>query len=381
MPATGQPVSADEETHCHLQLNCNKEGPSWHLGPGEERCDVAMETTTAAGQPLPGIVVLTGPLGAGKTTLLQHWLAEIPRGEAAVIVNEFAEVGVDGELLHEHVEAVVELTGGCICCSTQADLVRALVTLSERVPPPRRVFVETSGAASPGAVLRSVARGPVSRRMRLDGVVTVVDPTRIEHVATALLFHEQVALADVIVFSRGDIGATEVFDRAEETLRARNPAAVYARAARGVVLQDVPGGLDGLLARRADVLEAPWVILGAPGAIHDNTLGAVSLALEGTLDGERFSSWIEAVVALSGPRLVRLKGIVAIAGVPVRIVLHGVGGATEVSFGRPWSDTPPRSRVVFIGAGLDADTLREGFARCIAEAPANSDVSAPDRPR
>lgn len=340
--------------------------------------------SAAAPHDAPRITVLTGPLGAGKTTLLQRWLGDIPRGEAAVIVNEYAEVGVDGELLHDHVDAVVELTGGCICCSTQADLVRALVALSEQEVPPRRVFVETSGAASPGAVLRSIARGPVSRRMHLDGVVTVVDPTRLARVADALLFHEQVALADVIVLTRGDTGATEVFDHAEDVLRARNPTVLFARAARGVILDAAEGSLDALLARRDDNLGAPWVILGRPDALHDGTLAAVSLTREGTLDGERFSAWIEAVVARAGSNLVRLKGIVAIEGVPVRIVIHGVVGATEVSFGLPWGDTPPRSRLVFIGVALEADALHEGFARCAADAQppvADSAVSAPDRPR
>lgn len=317
----------------------------------------------------PRITVISGPLGAGKTTLLQRWLADVPRGEAAVIVNEFAEVGVDGELLAEHVDALVELTGGCICCATQADLVRALVQLADRPSPPRRVFIETSGAASPGAVVRSITRGPVSRRMRLDGVVTVVDPTRVERVARALLFHEQVAFADVIVLTRADAADTALFERVEAALRARNPAAVFARAARGALLAEEGGGLDALLARRAEDFGAPWVVLRPPGDLHDSALAAASLTLDGALESERFAAWIEGVVATSGPRLVRLKGVVAIAGVPVRLVLQGVGGAVEVSFGRPWALDPPRSRVVFIGVELDPASLQAGFVACAARDP------------
>lgn len=317
----------------------------------------------------PRVTVISGPLGAGKTTLLQRWLADIPRGEAAVIVNEFAEVGVDGELLAAHVDALVELTGGCICCSTQADLVRALVALAACDPAPRRVFIETSGAASPGSVVRSITRGPVSRRMRLDGVVTVVDPTRVERVARALLFQEQVAFADVVVLTRADAGATELFERVEQELRARNPAAVFARAARGALVGEDGADLDALLARRGEDFGAPWVVLRPPGDLHDGALAAVSLVHEGPLDSDRFAAWIEGVVADFGPRLVRLKGVVGLGGVPVRLILQGVGGAVEVSFGRPWALDPPRSRVVFIGVELDRASLQAGFVACAASDP------------
>jgi G3E family GTPase len=295
----------------------------------------------------PRVTVVTGPLGAGKTTLLNRWLEGFAPGEVAVIVNEFGDVGVDGDLLAARAREVVELTGGCVCCTTRADLVRALLDLAGRTPAPRRVFVETSGAASPAAVVRAVTRGPVARRMRLDGVVTA----------------EQVAYADVIVLTRADVAAVETFERAELALAARNPTAAMARAARGGQLTPSEG-LDALLARRSEEFSAPWVLIRPADAPHDVALRAVSLLREGVLHAERFASWIERVVVEAGGRLMRLKGIVAVEGVPMRIVLQGVGDAVEVSFGPDWAAGPRRSRVVLIGVELDEAGLQKSFDAC-----------------
>ncbi len=311
----------------------------------------------------PRVTVVTGPLGAGKTTLLNRWLEGFAPGEVAVIVNEFGDVGVDGDLLAARAREVVELTGGCVCCTTRADLVRALLDLAGRTPAPRRVFVETSGAASPAAVVRAVTRGPVARRMRLDGVVTVVDPARVERHLRSLLFAEQVAYADVIVLTRADVAAVETFERAELALAARNPTAAMARAARGGQLTPSEG-LDALLARRSEEFSAPWVLIRPADAPHDVALRAVSLLREGVLHAERFASWIERVVVEAGGRLMRLKGIVAVEGVPMRIVLQGVGDAVEVSFGPDWAAGPRRSRVVLIGVELDEAGLQKSFDAC-----------------
>ena len=105
-------------------------------------------------------VGLLGPNGAGKSTLLRSWLEQLPRNETAVIVNEQGEVGVDGELLAARVARLREITGGCVCCRSQAELSSALLELGTTPPRPSRLFVETSGAASPaGVILRGSSFG------------------------------------------------------------------------------------------------------------------------------------------------------------------------------------------------------------------------------
>lgn len=314
----------------------------------------------------PRVTVVTGGLGAGKTTLVNGWLARIPRGDAAVIVNEFGDVGVDGELLAERAREVVELTGGCVCCTTQADLVRALLAIAEQPSPPPRVFVETSGAASPAGVVRAFTRGPVSRRMRLDGVVAVVDATRATRLDESLLAAEQAAYADVVVLTRVDACTPEARDFARSIVARRNPAALVATASRGTVIDPPAGDLDALLARRDDDLGALRIVRAGEGTTHDLGIESVSLSHDGALDEERFSAWVESEVARLGGRLMRVKGILAIEGVPVRVVLQGVTDRVEVTFGAPWDDAAPQSRMVLIGYGLAGEGLAEGFARCAA---------------
>ena len=177
------------------------------------------------------VTVLTGFLGAGKTTLLNRWLAEYPRGDVAVVVNEHGEAGIDGELLRARVRTLVEITGGCVCCTTQNDLVRTLGELSSRQPPFTRVFVETSGAASPAGVLRAIARAQTERALVLDGVVTVVDATRSSVLEEHELAVEQVGYADVIVLTRADACDAEALSRAEHEVAHWNGAAVICSAA------------------------------------------------------------------------------------------------------------------------------------------------------
>lgn len=308
------------------------------------------------------VTVITGFLGAGKTTLLNRWLGEHPRGDVAVIVNEVGAIGVDGELLAERARTLVEIAGGCVCCATNGELVRALADLATRAPPPRRVFIETSGAASPAGVLRAIARGPAAEALRLDGVVTVIDARRVERLAENDLAAEQVGYADVLVLSRSDACDEPALDAARASLARRNGTAVIATATRGALCDRE--SLDALLASRADDLDAAPFVVVPPTAAH--AIESIALTLEGEVDEDRFADWVESQLARFEGRLLRLKGIVAVAGLDERMILQGVADEIEVSFGAPWGDAARSSRVVLVGFGLDRSELEPGLARCIA---------------
>lgn len=304
------------------------------------------------------MTVVTGFLGAGKTTLVNAWLAGFGRGEIAVIVNELGAVGIDGELLAARARTIVEITGGCVCCGSQAELVRALEEIAGADAPPVRVLVETSGAASPAGVLRAVSSGGRGDGFVLDGVVTVLDATRADAVCEHALAIEQIGYADIVVLSRVDLDA-DAAERAAASVSARNGAAVIARAARGVVLG--AASLDDVLGLRSGDLAFAREVPPVP-VKHDYE--SIALTIDGDVDGERFADFMETVLAPFAGRLFRTKGILAVSGVAERVIVQGVADTAEIDFGVRWGDTVRTSRLVVVGYALDRAALVEGFARC-----------------
>lgn len=304
------------------------------------------------------VTVVTGFLGAGKSTLMERWLGELA-GETAVIVNEWAEVGIDGSLLKGRAPRLYEITGGCLCCSSQAELHRALADVATMDPAPARVLIETSGAASPAGVVRALVQGPARERLRLDGIVTVVDGTRLERTLAFDLAIEQLGFADVVVVSHAE--ALDERKAVEATVRSRAPAAVVTYASRGTL----EGGLslEGLLAKRDAAIHLPDATTPAHAAID-----SVAMEHSGDLDEDRFLAWAEASLGEVEARILRIKGILSIEGVPARVIVQGVGEAIEVKVGAPWREAPRRSRLVVLGLGLEPHALRAGFAACATRA-------------
>lgn len=312
------------------------------------------------------VTVITGFLGAGKTTLLNRWLRDYARDDVAVVVNEFGAIGIDGELLRERVRALVEVTGGCVCCVTHAELVAALTGFASRAHPPRRVFVETSGAASPAGVLRAISNGPQASLLRLDGIVTVLDAERIDALAGNDLAREQLGYADVVVLSRSMADAPERNDAALETVAARNGTAVVVRADHGEIVDPPGASLATVLAMRSQ-FDPRWRLERPRTSAHVDGIESLSFAIEGEVDEERLIDWIEEQLASHAGRLLRTKGIVAVAGLNVRLVLQGVADQLAVTFGAPWGAGEVRaSRMVVVGFGLDRAALEEGFRGCEA---------------
>lgn len=346
--------------------------------------------------PIP-VTLLTGFLGAGKTTLLNRLLHDLSAGRVAVVVNEFGEAGLDHDLIEAAAEDVVLMPAGCICCSIRGDLSRTLMSLLARRArgelPFDRVVIETTGLADPGPIHHTLLVDPVlAPNYALDGIVTAVDA--VLGAATLNRHAEaqaQVAMADRIVLTKSDLADATTMTVLAARLDRLNPGVPRITADRGAV---PPGALFGLGALRRAMahdhaltwLAAPQsdpvpdplaglsglgrprkrrqVDLGAPSHhASDDRISTASITLDDPIPAQVFDFWLDTLIALRGPDILRMKGIVHIEDVPKPFVFHGVQHIFDppVQLER-WHDGDTTSRVVVIARDIPKADLESSLA-------------------
>jgi G3E family GTPase len=334
---------------------------------------------TASPERLP-VSVLTGFLGSGKTTLLKHLLTRPELSDTAVVINEFGEVGLDHLLVEAAREDMVLLASGCLCCTVRGDLVDALRRLFKRrargeVPAFRRVVIETTGLADPAPVLQTLMQDPLlSDVYRLDGVIVTVDAVnamdQLDRQAESV---KQAAVADRLILTKTDL-VSEVAGLTTR-LRRLNPAAPILIAEQGRI--DPALILDaGLYNPTTKSLEAQaWLKSEAYAEAghhhghpldrnrHDDHIRAFCLTWDRPLDWGRFADWIESLISLHGSGLLRMKGLLNVAGSGGPVAIHGVQHQFHPPVELPaWPDGDRRSRLVFITRDIEAPSIKAGLA-------------------
>ncbi len=314
------------------------------------------------------VTVLTGYLGAGKTTLLNRILTEDHGKKFAVIVNEFGEAGIDGDLVVGADEEVFEMNNGCICCTVRGDLIRILDGLMKRKGKFDAIIVETTGLADPAPVAQTFfVDQDVGDATKLDAVVTVTDAKWLkERLKDAPEAKNQIAFADVIVLNKTDLVTPEELASVEAAIRAINPYAKLHRTERCAL------PIDQLLDRNAFDLDRildiePDFLESGHHHHHSDEVRSMSFTIPGDVDPEKFMPWINDVSQAQGPNILRSKGILAFKGEPRRFVFQGVHMILDGDLQRDWKPGEAReSRLVFIGRDLNENELRKGFEACAA---------------
>lgn len=319
------------------------------------------------------VTVVTGYLGAGKSTLLNHVLKGTDGRKYAVIVNEFGEVGVDGELIETGDEELIELSSGCLCCVVRGDLILTLKRLLKRGPEIDGILIETTGVANPSPVIQTFTADQVLAGLsRLDAVVTVVDAVHIkQRLADSPDAVDQVALASVILLNK--VSDAPDADAVEAELRAINPHAPIHRTDRGKI---DPGAILDTGSFSLDRVANDLVSEDEHhhhdhdhhhDHVSENGIASVSVKVDSPLDADLLEAWIENLLMLRGEQILRLKGILSVSGEDRRVVVQSVHMMYEGDFGAPWGDAPRGSRLVVIGRDLDANEIREGLTACRAK--------------
>lgn len=339
------------------------------------------------------VTLLTGFLGAGKTTLLNHLIRDPDAGRIAVIMNEFGDVGLDHDLIEEATEETVLLQSGCLCCSIRGDLSKTLVSLRIRRERDElsfdRLVIETSGIADPAPILHTlVVDRFVSSSYRMDGVVTLADAATGPHTLdTQFEAVHQVAMADVIILTKTDLVTPEELARFETRLDSINSSARHVRAdhgrvptgtlfglsalRKGVTSDDIsdwlgmtvpkPDPLAGLSGFAPKPSQPAALPLNQPGAQahHDHRIASASIEVEDPIPAAVFDFWIDTLVALRGPDILRMKGIVHVEGVEWPFVFHGVQHIFDAPVPlKSWPGKDTTSRVVVIARDIDKGDLQ-----------------------
>lgn len=312
------------------------------------------------------ITVVTGFLGAGKTTLLNQILNGDHGRRFAVVVNEFGEAGIDGDLMVGVEEEIFETNNGCICCSVRGDLIRILGGLLKRPGRLDGILIETTGLANPAPVVQTFfVDSDLARRTKLDAIVTLVDASLFDnHLTQHIEVPVQLAFADMVLLNKIDLIERDRLPEVEDRIRSLNPHCEIIHTNRA----EVP--IDRLLGR--DAFDLARVLEKEPNFLegdlhHPHSHGVVSRSLvsDRPVDPFRLKLWFGNLLQRFGEDIIRSKVILEIAGHHERYVIQGVHMTMEGAFMGVWpDDTQRRSRLVLIGRALDSMGLQEGFAAC-----------------
>jgi G3E family GTPase len=305
------------------------------------------------------VTVMTGFLGAGKTTLIRRFL-ESPEGQGtAVIVNEFGAVGIDDALVRDSAEQTVLLGNGCVCCITRSDLqlaLRQLLIDRERglVPGFARIVIETSGLADPAPILQTFSTDrALGGEFHIDVLLTVVDAVAgATNLKTAAEARKQVILADRLVISKSDLAGAAEVELLTRHLQELNPRAAIDVAVAGALDPDqfvAPATAE----RSSFIAEAE----------HSDGISSFVLERQKPMQWPAFTRAMETLIALRGGDLLRVKGLLNVAGcqgpVVVQYVQHLAHPPVEL---QSWPDQNRNSRIVFITRNIAESQVRDLFA-------------------
>ena len=335
------------------------------------------------------VTVITGFLGSGKTTLIRNLLQNNQGRRIAVLVNEFGELGIDGDLLKscevcpegeaEPQSNIVELTNGCLCCTVQEEFLPTMLELLKRRDSLDCIVIETSGLALPKPLIKAFRWHEIRNAATVDGVITIVDceavstgtlasdlqaveaqrqadPNLDHETPLQELFEDQLACADLVILNKTDLVDDDVHAQVKNLVQRELSRAVkiVSNGRSQTLDSDV---LLGFNAAVEDDLEArPSHHDFEEDHDHDDQIVSTHVVLDRAFDPSQLKARLEALVQQQ--EIYRVKGFVAVPNKSMRLVMQGVGSRFEQFYDRPWQPEEARqTRLVFIGRDLSHEAI------------------------
>ncbi len=303
------------------------------------------------------VTILGGFLGSGKTTLLNQILRSANGLQIAVMINDFGDVNIDKDLVVGQSGDVLELSGGCMCCTIREDLLASAQQLLRS----GRVFdylvVETSGLADPAAVAQTFLTPGLEESFRLDAVITVVDSANVERwLEQDDTAREQIRCADLLVVNKLDLVTRDEIERIRRRLGGLNARARLLPSINGIVPIELLLDIDAHRSVQAASHHDGHHHHRHQDAHYRMTHGevlSVSFAEDVELDYDKFDRFVQSLP----DAVYRAKGTVAIRGLTRRVLFHRVGTRNVLDQGAPWGGESRTCRAVLLGSGFDGDRV------------------------
>ena len=339
--------------------------------------------------------ILTGFLGSGKTTLLKRVLSEAHGQKIAVIENEFGEENIDNDILvADTSEQIIQMSNGCICCTIREDLRATLQDLAQKKRKGEldfeRVVIETTGLADPGPVAQTFFMDDeIAESYLLDSILTLVDAKHAnQQLDDRQEARRQVGFADQIFISKADLVSQEDLEALQHRLRHMNPRAPQKAVQFGEVALTEVFDLRGFnLNAKLDI--DPDFLTEDDHAHHDHEHGencdhpshghgaghhhhhdddvkSFVFRSDRAFDPARLEDFLGAIVNIYGPRMLRYKGVLNMAGTDRKVIFQGVHQLMGSDLGPRWGDGEKKaSKMVFIGIDLPKDILLQGLEQSL----------------
>ena len=326
------------------------------------------------------VTVITGFLGAGKTTLIRH-LMQNPQGKRlAIVVNEFGDVGVDGDILKScaipdcPAENIMELSNGCICCTVADDFIPTIEALMKLDPRPDHILIETSGLALPKPLLKAFDWPDIRSKITVDGVIALADAEAVadgrfapnvaavdaqraaddsldHETPLSEVFEDQISCADIILLTKTDLAGPDGIAKARAVIESEAPRKLpIVEISEGVV---DPRVILGLGAAAEDDMDArPSHHDGHDDHEHDD-FESIVIDIPEVADPADLVARIEAMA--KDQNILRVKGYAAVTGKPMRLLVQAVGARVRQQYDQPWGASERRGRLVVIAEHDDVN--------------------------